>query len=82
MDVAVAGLWHLGTVTAACLASAGYHVRAFDQDAGTIRALQQGRLPVAEPGLAELTARGVAAGLLSFSADPATVSGADVVWIT
>lgn len=82
MDVAVAGLWHLGTVTAACLAAAGYRVRAFDQDAATVCALQQGRLPVAEPGLAELTARGVAAGLLCFSADPAAVAGADVLWVT
>jgi UDPglucose 6-dehydrogenase len=82
MDVAVAGLWHLGTVTAACLASAGYRVRAFDQDAETVRGLRNGRLPVAEPGLAELTGRGVASGLLSFSTDPAAVATADIVWIT
>ncbi len=82
MDVAVVGLWHLGTVTAACLASAGYRVRAFDQDVETVRGLQQGRLPVAEPGLAELTARGVSAGLLSFSSDPASIAPADIGWIT
>jgi UDPglucose 6-dehydrogenase len=82
MDVAVAGLWHLGTVTAACLASAGHRVAAYDPDGATVRGLCAGRLPVAEPGLAELTACGVAAGLLSFSDDPAAVADADVVWIT
>ena len=81
MDVAVAGLWHLGTVTAACLAKAGLRVRAFDQDIDIVLGLQEGRLPVAEPGLADLTARCMSDGLLSFSNDPAAVA-ADVVWIT
>jgi UDPglucose 6-dehydrogenase len=82
MNIAVAGLWHLGTVTAACLASAGYRVRAYDQDAAAVRGLRDGRLPVAEPGLAELTARGVAAGLLAFSDEAASVADADIVWVT
>ncbi len=82
MQIAVAGLWHLGTVTAACLASAGYRVLAYDRDSATVRALRDSRLPVAEPGLAELTARGVAAGRLSFSDEPSSVVDADIVWIT
>jgi UDPglucose 6-dehydrogenase len=81
MEIAVAGLWHLGTVTAACLAAAGWRVRAFDQNADTVRGLQYGRLPVAEPGLSELTARGALAGLLSFSNDPVSVA-ADILWVT
>ena len=32
MRVAVAGLWHLGTVTAACCAAAGHEVIGFDDD--------------------------------------------------
>src|SRR5438128_2140130 len=82
MNIAVAGLWHLGTVTAACLASVGYRVLAYDHNAETVRGLRAGRLPVAEPGLAELMARAVTAGLLSFSDDPAAVAEADVVWVT
>ena len=33
MNVCVVGLWHLGTVTAACLASAGDDVVGLDEDA-------------------------------------------------
>ena len=36
MKVCVVGLWHLGTVTAACLASAGHQVIGFDFDHETI----------------------------------------------
>ena len=51
MKVAVLGLWHLGSVTAACLASAGHVVRAFDPDAAHRRGAGGGQPPVAEPGL-------------------------------
>lgn len=82
MKVAVAGLWHLGTVTAACLAEAGHDVVGVDPDAGVVTGLQGGRLPVTEPGLAELTAKHAASGRLRFSTDPAAVADRDVVWVT
>jgi UDPglucose 6-dehydrogenase len=81
MDVAVAGLWHLGSVTAACLAGAGFRVCAVDPDAATVAGLSQARPPVAEPGLAELIRQGLDAGRLDFSTDPAAVTGAEVVWV-
>jgi UDPglucose 6-dehydrogenase len=52
--VGVLGLWHLGSVTAACLAGAGNDVIAIDPDAAVIEALTQGTPPVSEPGLTEL----------------------------
>ncbi len=82
MNVAVVGLWHLGTVTAACVASAGHRVIGFDPDAALVDQLRAARLPVAEPGLADLTQSGLASGRLSFSADPACIRNCDVVWIT
>ncbi len=82
MKVAVVGLWHLGTVTAACLAEAGHDVVGVDPDAGVVSGLQAGRLPVAEPGLAELTAKHVASGRLRFATAPAAVADRDVVWVT
>ena len=83
MKVAVLGLWHLGSVTAACLAAAGHSVSAFDPAPGTVAALAAGRLPVAEPGLAELITRGIQLGALRFTSDlPAAVRDAEVVWIT
>ena len=63
MRIAVCGLWHLGTVTAACLAAAGHDVVAFDEN---VDDLALGKLPVSEPGLEELTRRGIAEGKLCF----------------
>jgi UDPglucose 6-dehydrogenase len=82
VNVCVAGLWHLGTVTAACLASRGHQVVAYDHDRATVEGLTRGRLPIAEPGLDDLTRQAVADGWLRFTADPnEAVSAADVVWI-
>lgn len=82
MKVGVAGLWHLGSVTAACVASAGHAVTAYDGNLETVTRLEAGQPPVFEPGLPELIARTVAAGSLRFSSRPAALAGADITWIT
>ena len=82
MKVGVAGLWHLGTVTAACLASAGHEVTAFDGSRGTIEELRGGRVPVAAPGLQELIVRVTSSGALRFSWNPADLADSEVVWLT
>jgi len=82
VKVCVAGLWHLGSVTAACLASGGHDVTGWDANTATIAALNAGQPPVFEPGLAELVAQGIAAGRLRFTADRAeALRGAEVLWI-
>jgi len=82
VKVCVAGLWHLGTVTAACLAAGGHDVTGWDANGATIAALSAGQPPVFEPGLAELVAQGIAAGRLRFTADRAeALRGAEVLWI-
>ena len=82
MKIAVVGLWHLGTVTAAALAAEGHDVVALD-DAAVVDALAAGRLPVDEPGLAELIASECAAGRLRFAADTdaRAAAGAELIWI-
>jgi len=82
MNIATIGLWHLGTVTSACLASAGHRVVGFDFDAALIAGLRAGRLPVSEPGLDELTRKGLAAGALRFSSKPRDLVDAEIVWVT
>jgi len=62
-------LWHLGLVTAACLADLGWTVAGFDQDARLVEGLRGGRLPLFEPGLEELVATGMARGRLWFTTD-------------
>ena len=80
MNVVVYGLWHLGCVTAACLAK-HHRVTGLDADAARIAALQQGRAPLLEPGLDDLIAAGLKAGRLSFTAEMAAVATAEVLWV-
>src|SRR5947208_11405 len=54
MRVTVFGLWHLGCVTAACLAAAGNQVTGLDLDETVIGNLKVGHPPLQEPGLSEL----------------------------
>ena len=78
MKVAVLGLWHLGTVTAACVAGAGIAVVGIDDDAQTIAKLANGEPPLYEPGLAELVGEGLASGRLAFATDPARLEEREV----
>ena len=80
MIVLVQGLWHLGSVTSACLAAAGHHVIGLDHDASTIAKLREGKAPIAEPGLDELLAKHAAR--LEFTTDATAAARADVAWVT
>ena len=82
MKICVQGLWHLGTVTAACLASVGHDVTGLDCDGDVIQALQQNAPPVSEPGLAELIRTGQASGRLRFVVSPSkALAGAELLWV-
>lgn len=81
MKIGVVGLWHLGTVTAACLAAAGYSVIGFDHNPETIGSLKKGNLPVFEPGLKDLIQKGMENGRLGFSSNPQDLSGVDIIWV-
>lgn len=82
MKVAVEGLWHLGCVTAGCLAAAGHDVVGLDFDSATLDGLRHARAPLFEPGLDDILAREMAAGRLRFSHDPAdALYGAEVLWV-
>jgi len=81
MNVCVVGLWHLGTVTAACLASVGHQVTGVDFNGDVVQRLQAGQPPIFEPGLEVLMKASLQAGSLTFTTDPAAVATAEVVWI-
>ena len=67
MNVVMIGSGYVGLVSGACFAEFGATVTCIDVDAGKIRALREGRLPIYEPGLDELVARNVASGRLAFA---------------
>jgi len=69
MKVSVVGTGYVGLVTGACLADLGNEVYCLDIDAARIAMLQDGQLPMHEPGLAEVVHRNAAAGRLQFGTD-------------
>ncbi len=82
MKVCVFGLWHLGSVTVAALASRGVAVVGLDPDPEVTAGLSQGRPPLYEPGLADLVQTGLGSGTLEFTTDrEAALKGAAVVWV-
>lgn len=82
MTIAVIGLWHLGSVTAACLANAGYDVIGFDTNLETIKGLQNAEAPIFEPGLNEMIRKGQDTHKLQFSNDYRDLKSTNLIWIT
>jgi UDPglucose 6-dehydrogenase len=82
MRIAIVGTGYVGLVSGACFSEFGVEVTCVDQDRGKIARLQQGEMPIFEPGLGALVANNAAAGRLAFTIDlPAAVAGADAVFI-
>ena len=81
MRVSVVGLGYVGLVTSACLAEQGHDVVGIEVSSGRIEALLDGRMPFHEPGLGELVQVNRDAGRLTFTADPAAISQAEVVFV-
>ena len=80
MKITVLGLWHLGSVTAACCAR-HFEVVGLDFDAAVVEGLGQGKAPLFEPGLNDLLQAGLASGQLRFTNDPAEACAqADILW--
>ena len=82
MQIAMIGSGYVGLVSGACLADFGHSVICVDKDSDRITLLQNGVMPIYEPGLAALVATNAEAGRLSFTLDlAAAVAGAEVVFI-
>lgn len=75
MKVTVVGTGYVGLVTGACLAEMGNHVVCLDVDERKIRILNDGGIPIHEPGLKEIVQRNVTAGRLQFTTDVAAAVG-------
>ena len=69
MKVTVVGTGYVGLVSGTCLAELGNDVVCLDVDASKIKVLQEGGIPIYEPGLQDLVRRNVAAGRLQFTTD-------------
>jgi len=69
MKITVIGSGYVGLVSGACLADVGNDVMCLDVDPAKIKILEDGGIPIHEPGLEEMVRRNVAAGRLSFTTD-------------
>jgi len=82
MRIAMIGGGYVGLVSGACFAEFGVEVSVVEADPTRLAALQEGRMPIYEPGLDKLVAANVAAGRLTFGNDiKAAVGGAEAVFI-
>ena len=79
MDIAIYGIGYVGAVVAGCMSAAGHSVVAVDVNPAKVETLNAGRSPLAEPGLAELIAEGVASGRLRATTNSADAFAASEV---
>ncbi|MFZ4689343.1 MAG: UDP-glucose dehydrogenase family protein [Polymorphobacter sp.] len=82
MRVAMIGSGYVGLVSGACFADFGHDVICVDKDPSKIDRLNQGVMPIFEPGLADLVTGNARAGRLTFTTDlVAGIAGAEAVFI-
>ena len=75
MKITIFGTGYVGLVTGACFAEVGNDVLCVDIDEAKIARLQQGEIPIYEPGLEEIVLENVRKGRLKFTSD--TEKGVD-----
>jgi UDPglucose 6-dehydrogenase len=69
MRITIFGSGYVGLVTGACMAEMGNQVLCYDIDEAKIARLNNGEVPIYEPGLDDYIARNVEAGRLEFTTD-------------
>ena len=82
MRLTIIGTGYVGLVTGACFAEVGHRVICVDNDAAKVRLLEEGGIPIYEPGLEPLVKTNVAAGRLKFTTSTAEgVEKSEIVFI-
>ncbi|PHR60813.1 MAG: UDP-glucose 6-dehydrogenase [Robiginitomaculum sp.] len=82
MRVAMIGTGYVGLVSGACFADFGHDVICVDKDSSKIDQLRAGKIPIFEPGLANLVETNTREGRLSFTTElKDAVASADAVFI-
>jgi len=67
MRICIIGTGYVGLVTGTCFAEVGHQVICVDSDASKVKLLQEGGIPIYEPGLEQVVKRNVAEGRLTFT---------------
>jgi UDPglucose 6-dehydrogenase len=69
MNICVVGVGYVGLVTGACFSEFGLRVTCVAKDESKINGLNQGKVPIYEPGLSELVNKNLNEGRISFTTD-------------
>ena len=82
MKISVVGTGYVGLVTGGCLAGIGHEVVCTDSDASKIKVLEDGGLPIYEPGLEKVIEKARKEKRIRFTSKPAeAVAGGDAIFI-
>ncbi len=82
MKVVIFGTGYVGLVTGTCLAEVGHDVTCVDIDVAKVEGLNNGVIPIYEPGLAPMVKDNHASGRLNFTTDAvAAIQAGDVIFI-
>ena len=83
MNVVFIGTGYVGLVSGSCFSEFGFNVTCVDKQKSKIQDLNNGKLPIYEPGLKDLILRNIKKGKLFFTTNLSqVVSNADVVFIS
>lgn len=80
MKIAIIGTGYVGLVTGTCLSEVGHDVTCLDIDAAKVKRLEQGDIPIYEPGLQELVQKNQAAGRLRFTTSLSELDGPQAIF--
>ena len=82
MKICFIGTGYVGLVSGVCFSDLGNNVICIDKDKDKLSRLENGIIPIFEPGLSELVKKNIDAGRLSFSNDLiSSINKSDIVFI-
>jgi len=70
MKITIIGAGYVGLVTGTCFSEFGHEVICIDKDIQRIKELQEGTMPIYEPGLESLVKKNVEEQRLTFDTNP------------
>lgn len=81
MKISVCGLWHLGSVSSACMASLNLKILGYDPDKKVIDNLNRGIAPISEPGLDKLIKQQIDNNKLRYTYNLNDLRNSDLLWV-